>query len=436
MKLLKLAGGLGLSLIFVPAILLAGANLPVFDEKLNAAASGILESTSDWQSANNAWRYLYGITANSNEPVLERADRVLTMMQEQVSNKDYDASALNALLDNSDADIEWLARYPSLSCRIRDDRRCFTQLKSELSAGELPDRAATMLARYEYLIELPQFAEPDFMNFQSPLPRLNWAMDLSKLRVAMASNKGEQAFLLTLEQDFKFWRMALRESESLIGKMVANAVIHRNLLLLSLHLQAHGQSLDNEQHERIAALIEPLSPDEVDISEAYRGELRGLASTQFFELWMGPSDMRELMASIAYQPNATVNDIYEYYIEPSMRLAKFDGPEFWQSLPINEAAYPESRIFPPTIYNLSGKLMLSDSLQASADYIGRMHNLQGMFRMLNVQLRANNGSLETLIESDQWSNPFTKEPFAFDSEKSELSFECYKRNAEWCKITI
>jgi hypothetical protein len=436
MKLLKLTVGLGLSLIFVPALLLAGANLPVFDERLDAAASGIIESQSNWQSQDNAWRYLYGITAASDEPVLERAERVLNMMRDQANTKNYDATQLNALLDNSDADIEWLARYPALSCRIRDNRNCFAQLKSELANGELPERARTMLSRYEHLIDLSQFTEPDFMSFQSPLPRLNWAMDLSKLRMALASNEGEDAFVRALEQDFEFWRMALRESESLIGKMVANSVIHRNLLLLSGYLQSQGESLGSKQRERIAALIEPLSPDEVDISEAYRGELRGLASTQFFESWMGPSDIRELMASMAYQPNATVNDIYEYYIEPSMRLAKLNGSEFWQSLPINETAYPESRIFPPTIYNLSGKLMLSDSLQASADYIARMHNLQGMFRMLNIQLRAADDGIEELIESAQWSNPFTQEPFAFDSDKSELIFDCYKRNPDWCKITL
>lgn len=427
-----------LSLVLLPIALLAGVNLAVFDEALDEPVARALAVNREWVLEGNGFAYLYGLSASSNISAEQQASEVLALMAQlsSVSRKSELGAALgeklNQLVTNNDADAEWLAEYDALDCRFRDDPACFSALVAQVSnIGSMPLRAKKVLGRYQKMLNMKVFIEPQFMDWETSFPDFQLAMKLGFLNLATAYEKGKgEYFLAQLEKDMQYWRLVLAQSHTVLGKMVANAVLHRDLCFLSFYLLE--QSPTDVQKRNIASFIKPLTADERDISEAFLEELRIAHAIGLYV--HNPKAMANLLQAIAYQPNATLNNYYQYLTAPAIKLSKLSGKYLLSNIAINGDKYPGASIFPPSVFNLAGKLFFKNQLWSTVDYTARMHNLDGMYRLLNLQLIAKSEAIGPALTNEQWLNPFTETAMNYNASKNELWFECYKKAPTGCRI--
>lgn len=430
-----------LSLILLPIALLAGVNLSVFDEVLDEPVVRALAVRREWILEDNGFAYLYGLPANSNAQAEQQASEVLGLMK-QLSSLGRESKLGKALgeklsqlvTNNNAADAEWFSEYDALDCGFRDDPACFSALVTQVSTvGSMPLRAKKMLGRYQKMLNMKVFIEPQFMDWNTSLPDFGLAMKLGLLNLATVYAKGEsEYFLAQLEKDMQYWRLVLAQSHTVLGKMVANAVLHRNLCFLSFYLAE--QSPSDVQKITIASFIKLLTVEELNISEAFLEELRiGHAIGMYVH---NPKAMTNLLQEIAYQPNATLNDYYQYLTAPAIKFSKLSGKSLLSSIVIEGDKYSGASIFPPSVFNLGGKLFLKNNLWSAVNYVARMHNLDGMYRLLNLQLIAESEAIETALMNEKWLNPFTEIAMDYDASKNRLWFECYKKSPTSCRVKL
>lgn len=429
-----------LSLVLLPIALLAGVNLSIFDEALDEPVVRALAVNREWVLEDNGFAYLYGLPASSNIQAEAQASDVMALMAQLSSagRKSELGKALGEKLSlrvtNNAADAEWFAKYDALDCGFRDDPACFSALVTQVStAGSIPLRAEKVLGRYQTMLNMRVFIEPQFMDWESSFPDFGLAFRIGFLNLAIAYTKGEsEYFLAQLEKDMRYWRLVLAQSHTVLGKMVANAVLHRDLCFLSFYLAE--QSPSDAQKHTIASFIKLLTVEERDISEAFLEELRiGHAMGVYVH---NPKAMANLLQAIAYQPNATLNDYYQYLTAPAIKFSKLSGKSLLSSIVIEDDKYPGASIFPPSVFNLAGKLFLKNALWSAVDYTARMHNLDGMYRLLNLQLIAESEAIEIALTNEKWLNPFTETAMNYNASKNKLWFECYKKSPTSCRIKL
>ncbi|HEY7886046.1 MAG TPA: hypothetical protein VIC08_13970 [Cellvibrionaceae bacterium] len=418
--------------------MITGANLSVFDEALTPQILEAIETEREWYPESNGFVLLYGFSASQDETLDQRAQKVLKLAATQRKSPSPELSLqLQSLISLHPEDAHWLGDYSGLDCQFREKPECFEQLIQQVSSlGPLPPRTTLTLERYRELLTSDYFLEPPFMVWDSPLPNFDLVMKAGFLTLSQAYIADKDAFLDQLTQDMHFWRLALNQSQSILSKMVANAVLHRDLAFLSHFLRTHTPS--PEQHTAIAKLLTPLSESERDISESFYEELRVTANSgRAAFAYYSPSQLASALHYVSYQPKATLNDYYQYFIEPALNLAKAEGPQF-VALAESHAPYPHApSVMPPSLFNLAGKLSLKQqSAGAAADYIGRMHDLVGIYRLVHLQLLAKSDGLEQALREKNFANPFTLKAIDYDKTVQKLSFSCFKRPKPYCSIQL
>lgn len=436
MKLMKILI-VALIIVVSPAVLIAGSNLGVFDEALTPPVAKALATERPWHMNGNGFALLYGFAASRDETTDQRAQAVLELVEKHSKASSPGLNTqLQSLVAPHPEDIQWLGDYHTLDCQFREKPECFEQLIQQVSSSGNPSPRTTLtLNRYRELLASDYFLEPPFMVWDSPLPNFDLAMKAGFMTLSQAYIAGEDAFLDQLTQDMHFWRLVLDQSHSILGKMVANAVLHRDLAFLSHFLRTHTPS--PEQHAIIAKLLTPLSENERDISEAFYEELRVTASSgRFAFAYYSPSQLAATLHYFSYQPKATLNDYYQYFIEPSVKLAKAEGPQF-VALAGSAVPYPAPSVMPPSLFNLAGKLALKqEAIGAPADYIGRMHNLDGIYRLVHLQLLVKSDDLELVLREKSFANPFTLEAMDYDEDGQKLAFACFKKPKSYCSVHL
>ena len=110
------------------------------------------------------------------------------------------------------------------------------------------------------------------------------------------------------------------------------------------------------------------------------------------------------------------------------------APEFYEraQTPIKPLEF--SRFNP---YNLGGKIDLSRNWQL-ASYIGRGHDLAGIYSLVALQLALKINppqDIAAAIKLSPYKNPYTEKPFDYDPATKALSFQCFEVK-DVCKITL
>jgi hypothetical protein len=135
-----------------------------------------------------------------------------------------------------------------------------------------------------------------------------------------------------------------------------------------------------------------------------------------------------------WQPTASSNLAYRHTFKPTFALSKMPAPEFYEraQTPIKPLEF--SRFNP---YNLGGKIDLSRNWQL-ASYIGRGHDLAGIYSLVALQLELKINppqDIAATIKSSPYKNPYTQKPFDYDPTTKALSFQCFDVK-DVCKITL
>ncbi len=423
--------GLALGIVFIP-------NLAIFDEQLLPEISERLRTPPNADIEDNAIFALYGLAAATDKAPDVVGKNVLQTLRAKHAQGQFahlTDTEKNALYGSENWDAEWLTTYPAADCNPRESNQCFKQLIADVKATPVTHpRLIAQLARYNQIIQLPHLIE-DFrlMDYTSPVPNYYLIMQLGKLSQAKAYlEQGLDGLILNSEADMHFWRMALTGNQTLLGRVVAFASLRRNLTALSYAL-SQEQELSPTKVERLQNLLKPLTRKEVDMETALTTELRFSA-----ENWQSaPKEIPAGESTILWmltQPVALTNWHYRQTLKPAFALNRLSAMAFYEQAQNPTPALPFSRFNP---YNLGGKINLAKNWQY-ASYIGRAHDLAGIFGMVALQLE-----LKTIAEkewpaairSSTYKNPYTEKPFDFDATTKSLSFSCFSVQ-DICQIQL
>jgi len=270
---IMLVVGIALGIMLIP-------NLSIFDEDLLPEIIEHLSKSVNPDIEGNAAYDLYGIeAATGKDPHIVGKAVVKTLQSKHAKNEfavlaEEEIITLYGGLDNGDK--EWQATYPAAACNPRQNPGCFTELLAQIKAQPFAQpRLQTQLKRYNNIIKISHLIEQTrLMDYTSPVPHYSIIMQMGSLNQANAYlASGIEGLITSSQADMQFWRMALTDNQTLIGKMVTLATLRRSLIALSYAIKKET-NLTPIQVQNLQHLLKPLTSDEVNISEALTTELR------------------------------------------------------------------------------------------------------------------------------------------------------------------
>lgn len=419
---------LALAIIFIP-------NLRIFDESFLPEITERLNKEVNPNVEGNAIYSLYGVTAASEKDPHAVGKAVIETLQtkhakgELAQLTDQETSVL---FGNEKWDAPWEAAYLASNCKARTNPSCFGELLAEIKEKPFTDpRLIAQLERYSNIIQLPHFIEETrLLDYASPIPSYNVIMQTGSLSQANAyQTLGLNGFIANTQADMSFWRMALSESQTMIGRMVAIAGLRRNLTAIS-YVLVKEPALNSAQIQTLQILLKPLTPAEVNLERVLISELRLNAENL-------PATAPEGESTILWaltQHRATTNLGYRQTFKPAFAFSQMSPTEFYERAQ-EPAKIPPFSHFNP--YNLGGKIYLSKHWQYTP-YIGRAHDLAGIYTLVGLQLELKINSpedLATAIKTSIHKNRYTNKPFDYDSTNRAISFLCFDAK-DVCKITL
>lgn len=424
--------GLALAIIFIP-------NLSIFDEQLLPEITKRLSNPPNPNINGNAIYPLYGISAATGKDPDAVGKSVIQSLQSRHAKGKFanlTQEERTALYGGDEKwDAEWQAAYPAADCTPRKQTNCFRELMADVKQTPLTHpRLIAQLERYQRIIQLPHLIEEThLMDYTSPLPNYSLLMQLGKLsQVNAYQAQGLDGLITNSETDMRFWRMTLTDSHTTVGRMVAIASLYRNLAALSYAIK-QASELSSTQLQQLQALLKALSSQEVSLEKVLVSELRFGA-----ENWQtAPKAIPEGESIILWtltQPVAATNWFYRQTLKPAFALNQMSSMEFYERAQTPTTALAFSRFNP---YNLGGKINLAKNWQY-APYIGRAHDLAGIYSLVALQLELKTIAKQdwpAAIKSSQYKNPYTKKPFDYDSANNALGFSCFSA-ADICEISL
>jgi hypothetical protein len=434
---------LGLFGLFIVIVLMI--NLPIFDESVNPEVAEIMTPEVMSAEKENAYFAIWGLSADSDKDIIKAGTNIINRYR---SNRDNNGKDMLFPKDYEDIfggegfDKEWLKTYPR--CTSRSEYNCLAKMSEQIKANPIfSERLELMLARYQQVIKLTQYQNINDASFATPLPSYSSILRLNQIRLAQLYNLNlNLQFIQQAAADMKFWRMVLTQSRTMIDQMVAVASISNNLQLLSELIQS--KKLNTQSINELILLLTPLTFDEIDISEAFIAEaavmyrhLPVMSSKEIESIF----DSNLLPMSVLLQPNATNNKHYEYFLKPVVKLSKQPVEQFYKVVQSNSLNLKENfnvGFSPTNLYNLTGKMLLEVSIWSPIDYIGRMHDLNGMISLVKLQLQLKQSeevNFEQAINMSPIKNPYTNQAMDFDKESNWLGFKCLDKSS-LCKIKL
>jgi hypothetical protein len=334
---------------------------------------------------------------------------------------------------------------------------CFVAMRPEID--KLAQENAVLLQRYRELVALRGYRNPATPSPFAPRPPfadLQRASNLVWVEAVHDVWRGEVAgFLARAEQELSFWRMMLREADTLFMKIVATSYLRRDYGLLSDVVASFPDRVKTDR-ERWLRLAEPLSGEEVDWGTPLRREFRVNARsfrvvadaeldsdackartgkdcpTSSDALW---SPQHQFWVKTPfYRPQATINRQAENFAR-LLAIAKEPPGQMiidakaWHDQRA-ESAGKGSDLIDWLSYNPVGKKFLQLAApNVSERELARPHDLDGYIRLVNLQMQI---TLLGLADDEvgpflqttaaEFTNPYTGRAMDWDAKTRTLAF--------------
>lgn len=424
-----------LAIVFILTTLLV--NLSVFDEDLGPEVTSILQPVQTPPYENNAYFAIWGMTAADEKEIVETGARLVERYHHNREKNGLDALTTEdyaEILGATNLEEEWKKNYQY--CNPRTKYGCLAELRTELRSTPITSqRLLLMLERHEHILNMSIYKKSGRNSFQSPLPAYGTAMKLSQIKLAILYDSDTSSdFLKQLAVDIQFWKMLLEQGSELIDKMVGVAGIWADVQHLSEYLTTH--ELSEDETRLVMSLLTPLTKDELDIGEAFKSEQRALflplTNPNVYTL----PGLTPAVANWLTQTNATQNSFYQHITAPMLRLSSLTEAEFAKHIreqPTGRNAVDDMiTIWPGSLYNLGGKILLAQLLGSPADYIARVHDVNNMISLVKLQLSLQAEEavpLESVLSELNSANPQSSEVLAgralkYDAGEGWLQFDC------------
>ncbi|MDF3029936.1 MAG: hypothetical protein K0R03_494 [Moraxellaceae bacterium] len=302
-----------------------------------------------------------------------------------------------------------------------------------------------LLNRYRALLTRKGWQEPIPLDFLAPWPPYGDAYEGQKLLLAQALLLARDGDIgrarALLEDDARFWRRVLVDTEYLVVKMVAVAALRRHMLWTSLITR----SLPPEQmHDVVAPQWQmPLGNDELSMRRVLAGEwsfsdkfMRDIAADH--PRMRVPAESRlgawtERLFSLLQRPLLQPQDSSNRHAEVLGRLSDaLDRVTFAEfAVRYREARDVEAQVAQTygklRPYNVIHNVIMSVQEPVFYEYWVRTADLEGLRRamLLTIELRSRgvtSASVEKAVQEATLRNPYTNAAFAWDSERGGILF--------------
>ena len=396
-----------------------------FDEDLRPEVKAYLEAQAPLvPDERNGYFQMVGLAADAVAP--HAAGRrylaaVAEAQQKSLAGRNVDWPRMKALaLPQLRAETDF--------CALDFGRPCLASVRAaEPAARTLLAEGEWLLARYRAMLEYPEYAEAqDLKLFTTPMPSFVPLLTGQKLFHAQAVlrlREGKAVHVAyDLERSLAFSRKMLAGSQSMIGKMIA--VAHaRRAALFAAEILPEVAKADPGTLSRLAGALAPLTAAERSLAEPFRSDFAVFGSVVRL---CDP----EVTWCYFLQPNATVNRHYRVF---QKRLIDMDAAPAAQFDKLRGELKAAGESFPwwSILYNPHGKWLLRGlSESAQWDYIARMHDLDGVFRV--VALKALIGAKrvpaakvpEFLAQgAKRYGDPYSGQAMGWDDGRRQIWFQ-------------
>ncbi len=412
-------------------------NLPVFDEELLPEVVAIKNIKAEPYSENNAYPALIAINGISGKSLKEESEAVRNFLNRKIAETglDYLNAAEFETLIGKDHDESWLNSYSS--CKSRSDKNCTQKLNGELKTKSISDpRLIEQLERYTDLIEFNHFKEVTQIDVDTPFGPFGPLMKIKQIYLAdKFVNHSEGVYVEAVIKDMAFWRMILRKSHLLITSMVSVATLNDNMSSLSTAIK---NGLSEIQLKHLQTQIDVLQLAETDLGQVFDYEFKygiSIAGYSSNEIFGG------FVENLLFQPQATHNTRYFLTTKHMKKVARYNSKKYFQYVNSNQLQKEFNQPVKwslSSLYNPSGKKIISYIMPAYKDYFGRVHDLNGMIYLLKLQIEIAlnpNKPVEQVIAYSKFTNPYTLKPMDYKPESHSIYFECMDRTSV-CELDL
>ena len=421
------------SLLLVFALFIVVINSSIFDEELHPEVKLAMQVPPEINPQKNAYLALFGMQAAAGKDMQQVGIQLTTRYlqnRDQHQRDELTQEEIQEIAGGKNLDEAWSKQYKS--CNSRQENGCLAKMVAQINSTPMTDtRFNVMLKRYQQLLEMQDYQELQNASAATPLPQFGLALDVAKIYLAQASTeKNPMTFLTALQKDMRFWRRVLSQGNAIISKMIAIAALRNDLQYLSEFMQS--KTLTEEQKTLIQQLLVTLDSEELNIAEAISGEGRWLA-TEFNYV------EKNWLSRMAFQYNATLNANYFYAIKHDVELAKLSSIQLAKALAqvrINEDS--PLTWSPSSLYNFIGKALVATAHPYMQDYIARVHDLNGMILLVQLQLSLKgtpNDAIESSVQNSPIKNPYTNQAMQWNQAEAALQFNCLASKSI-CRINI
>ncbi len=431
--------------IFIAAVIVI--NLPFFDEKLLPEVKALLKHNEIEIDKGNAYIAIWGLSAPDDKPFYETGVNLMQYykkIKKQDKLAEITDSDISKIVGKGEQDNVWLMKYKR--CRSLDTSNCLE--KNSLFLKENPvnqPRLIKMLIRYTNIVKMKKFQYIMESHITTPILPYYKILRLSQISLTKAYTEKESVdFISELNRDIEFWRMLLRQSNTLIDKMVSIAALRNDYQYLSAYLSQN--IISKYEKATIKNMLTNLSVKEHNMSEVFKTETK--MSLYFLQLIWRKSDndtnFKEIINFALWQKNATFNFIYKEQFLPLTCISELTASKFYKFTILNnnsdchQLKKYKLGFSPKNLYNPVGKILVSVDVPAYSNYIARPHDLDGLISLIKLQLAlksVDHNQWQQAINTSRIRNPYTGKPMTYDKEKQQLSFKCLDKNSV-CKIKL
>ena len=338
-----------------------------------------------------------------------------------------------------------------LSCAIDGGTSCFEALSGARDRIErTTTEQAWLLDRYTRLLSYAKWADITSGDIRGAYPEVTTILQGRRLYYLhawlLAANGDAEGVRNALDADLELWRLSLRDSSTVLSKMIAEGRFREHLawgtlILRRLPPQARAAAIP-------ASWRRPLSDEERSMARAFRGEWKYAQSTMRamtfgtmniagtararsdrddWRLSALAQRIDNALAMPFFKVQATLND----HAATLLRLESLLDVPYAELPTALERAHEVVEEKPSGIidatYNALGRYLISPGREYMVGYGLRVADLEGERRaaLLAAELRARDVPLDAVpaaIELDPARDPYTGQPFIWIPERTAIAF--------------
>ncbi len=413
-------------------------NTSAFDQTLRPEVQAIKDIKAKPYSAQNAYPALLAINSTRTD-FMAFTKEVRTFLNQKIeqSGDDYLNGDEFDQFVNIEADQAWQSEYPR--CNSRRERGCMAYLFDAVVEQPISQtRLLSQLEKYAVLIQLTEYSDPTQMDLTAPFVPFGPALALKRLYLANSHATQEaDGFMAAFKQDMTFWRMLLKQGHHMITKMVAVASINNGIGALSKALDE--DRFTSSQLQQLLTMVPRLSQAETNMQTVFQYEFKH--GIDLFDQAEDSGELKYLGWFDFFQPNATHNLAYELSFQSLLAMSTLSPKEFHQqqSGTRNQLQVDAFSWSPTSLYNPTGKMLLSIATPAYADYVARVHDLDGMLALLRlkIEIKLNpETSVADTVAASKERNPYTGEAMNYDVAGQRIYFDCADRTSDVCELSL